>query len=206
MKHTLLTGFGPFGSVLNNPSKRLADHFAANGAGGHKLTVHVFPVSFTDVAEQLESLLGDPGEVPYDIVLMMGVNGGKSEWRIERFGTNADELGSIDMRDQAASGGAIIPGMPQQLECTLPIERIAAALNETNIPAVISNSAGGYLCNHLLFRTLSRLQSAPSVIAGFIHLPADQDTFGPQSGLDKRSFPSFETHVRAIETILGELA
>ncbi len=205
MKRTLLTGFGPFGDIASNPSQRVAEHFAKTGADGHVLTIHVFPVSYAAVEQQLTALLGAAGSVPFDNVVMLGVNGGATEWRIERIGVNADQPGSIDMNGQRAADGTIIPGMPQELECTLPIDHLVDSLNKSGIPAVISNSAGGYLCNHLLFRAMCRLQTAPGVSAGFIHIPPDSSTFAEHSGRNLRELPSFAMHVRAIDTVLFEL-
>jgi pyroglutamyl-peptidase len=206
MKRTLLTGFGPFGPVADNPSQRLAEHFGRSGAPGHSLMVHVFPVSFCRVAQQLTSLLGESGDVDFDIVLMLGVNTGEWDWRIERLGTNADQPESVDMDGEISNGGPIIPDEPQELECTLPVWRLVAALKNAGVPAVASNSAGGYLCNHVLFRSLSRLRTSPGTIAGFVHIPADPATLTPESNPGNLVFPSFETHVLAIETILRELA
>lgn len=205
MKRTLLTGFGAFGDIANNPSQRLVEHFANSGAPGHVLTTHVFPVSFTRVEQQLTSLLGESGSVPFDIVLMIGVNAGERDWRIERLGANVNEPGSVDMDNDTAPSGPIIPEMPHELECTFPVEQLVEALHEAAIPAVVSRSAGGYLCNHLLFRALARLQQSPEVIGGFVHIPADQHTFAQASDAKPAEYPSFATHVLAIETILHEL-
>ena len=206
MKRTLLTGFGPFLSVVNNPSQRLVEHFARYGAAAHQLTTHVFPVSYTSVADGVNQLLGMAGETPYDLVLMLGVNTGAFEWRIEQFGANADTSGSADRDGVKASGSAILPGLEALLPSTLPTDRIVEALNEVGIPATLSDSAGGYLCNHLMFRALARLQSAPDTIGGFIHIPADPITIVEQNDNATQSYPSFEDHILAIQTILNELA
>src|SRR5262245_13813558 len=54
---TLLTGFGSFGNVVNNPSARIVEHFARTGAPGHELTARVLPVSFARAGEAIRDLL-----------------------------------------------------------------------------------------------------------------------------------------------------
>jgi pyroglutamyl-peptidase len=50
---------------------------------------------------------------------------------------------------------------------TLPVERIADAINAGGVNAVVSNDAGDYVCNHLFYE-LMRVATVP---AGFIHVP-----------------------------------
>src|SRR5438270_8730212 len=87
---TLLTGFGPFGAVLSNPSQRLVDRFAAHPVPGHDLSPLVLPVSFTRTPVLLAEALSRGGRdgVPFDLVLMLGVAANAAAWRVERYGRN----------------------------------------------------------------------------------------------------------------------
>jgi pyroglutamyl-peptidase len=76
-----------------------------------------------------------------------------------------------------------------------------AALTAEGIPAAISNTAGTYLCNHVLYATLHHLAARGlSRPAGFIHLPFLPSTVAAHD----RDEPSMElsTMIRAVEVIL----
>ena len=55
---------------------------------------------------------------------------------------------------------------------TLPIKAMVAAIREAGIPASVSNTAGTYVCNHLMYGVLYTLaKKYPGVRGGFIHVP-----------------------------------
>lgn len=200
IKRTLLTGFGSFGPVVNNPAQRIVEHFALCGVPGHQLTTHVFPVTFEGVAASMQSLLQNSG--PFDNVVMLGVSADSNDWRIERLGKNWDDAGRVDSTGVTSPGGPISSGKEVTLACTLPVDRIVTALVNAGIPAVGSDSAGGYLCNHLLYITLDLLRDAETTRAGFIHIPADPLTF---SNTHDGRWHSFDKHIRAVQTSLDVL-
>lgn len=205
MKHTLLTGFGPFGEVVNNPAERIARHFELSGAPGHIITVYVFPVSYEAVKSELATLLGAEGAVDFDNVVMLGVNSRATEWRIERIGANADGKGKVDATGVTPQNSEIIPGAPAQLFSNLPVDLIVESLTAVGIPIGPSDSAGAYLCNHLLYRALHRLHGNSGVTAGFIHIPPDPETFASGDANKPEFAPSFEEQIRVIELILEVL-
>ncbi len=117
----------------------------------------------------------------------------------------ADEKGKVDATGGMAQNAEIIPGASVQLFSNLPVDDIVRDLTAAGIPAAPSDSAGGYLCNHLLYRTLHRLQGLPSVAAGFIHVPCDPETFAADDKNKPEFAPAFEQHVRVIEVLLEVL-
>src|SRR5262245_58104523 len=78
---TLLTGFGGFGQVVNNPSARIVAHFERAGAPGHDLTTRVLPVSYERAAAEIVELLR--GE-PFEAALLLGVAQSTPVIRIEQ--------------------------------------------------------------------------------------------------------------------------
>ena len=79
-----------------------------------------------------------------------------------------------------------------------------SALTQADIPAHISNSAGTYVCNHVLYSVLDWLYARrPDVRAGFLHVP-----YLPEQCGDKPSAPALplETMVRALEIVARTLA
>ena len=55
---------------------------------------------------------------------------------------------------------------------TLPIKAIVDELNKNNIPSAISNTAGTFVCNHIMYESLYLTSTKyPNIKAGFIHIP-----------------------------------
>jgi len=68
------------------------------------------------------------------------------------------------------------------------------------VPAMVSNSAGTYVCNHLMYGVLHFIAaSALDCRAGFIHVP-----YAEQQVLDKPAMPALAlaTMVRGLEAAL----
>lgn len=203
---TLLTGFGPFGNVIKNPTERLVRHFAEAEVPGHDLTTCVLPTSFQRAPQIMSALLRKGGRdgQPFDNVLMLGVATGSPHWRVERWGRNHSD-GKADADGFTPNAGQIVAGGPEVLPVTVPVEALLAALEQEGLPVTPSDSAGGYLCNHILYVTLHGLQCAePSAQAGFLHVPADEQTLAP----DAKPAPvfAFVQQVVAVETTLAVLA
>lgn len=179
----LLTGFGPFGEVVSNPTERLARRF-----GGL-----VLPTSFARAPHLLsENLAGR------DFLLMLGVAESAEEFRVETLGRNLDEARIADV-DGAQPRGIIVEGAPEVLPVTVDAARMCAAITATGSPASLSLSAGAYVCNHVLFSTLHALSGAP-LRAGFLHVPADRETHATP-----RTERSFDVLVAAVEAALSSL-
>jgi pyroglutamyl-peptidase len=66
----------------------------------------------------------------------------------------------------------IFPDSPLALQSTLPLKAIKKSLTECGIPAVVSNSAGLYVCNATYYTVLHHIAvRGLSTQAVFIHLP-----------------------------------
>ncbi|HZO89414.1 MAG TPA: hypothetical protein VFB38_13875 [Chthonomonadaceae bacterium] len=204
---TLLTGFGPFGNVVSNPTERLIAHFAQAEVADHDLTTCLLPVSFARVPALLRAALeaGGRGGRPFENVLMLGVATGSKVWRVERFGRNwfGDTLPDSD-GFQTSLCKIEVDG-PEMLSSTLPVEALVAALERAGFPVIGSDSAGAFLCNLGLFVTLRHLErTGHPARAGFLHVPADDQTFKP--GLASAPMFPFPQHVEAVRVVLSALA
>lgn len=202
---TLITGFGAFGNVVNNPTERLVRHFSSSVVPGHSVTTCVLPVSYARAPAMLMDAIkrGDPSGRPFDLVWMLGVASNSAHWRVERFGRNLNGSGSDADGDVPAP--YIVRNGPEAIESSVPIDALAAALTEAGIPAVVSDSAGSYLCNHILYTALWRLgQECSTARVGFLHVPADPKTHS-QGKREPTGFP-FDQHIRAVELSLAVLA
>ena len=80
------------------------------------------------------------------------------------------------------------------------IKRIVKAIREAGISAEVSNSAGTFVCNHIMYQALFAATKAEKTFkAGFMHIP-----FIPEQTTDKPSLPLEESTKAlqiAIETI-----
>ena len=53
----------------------------------------------------------------------------------------------------------------------LPIKAIVSALRQQGIPASVSQTAGTFVCNHVMYGLLHQLQGKSGQKGGFIHIP-----------------------------------
>ena len=202
-RRILLTGFGAFGPVRSNPSERLLCYFSDNVIAGATVSTCLLPVSYCRAPELLQAVLerGPVSGARFDDVLMLGVAGGSTKWRVERLGRNHIDR-EQDVDGYVPASNAIYPGAPESLPSTLPIRAILASLRTAGLLATLSESAGGYLCNHVLYTTLHYLRDTGSrTRAGFLHIPADEFTFYPESV--ERPLYSFEQQVAAVDAALN---
>lgn len=207
---TLITGFGPFGSVVDNPTERLLRHFAAQDVAGHDLTVCALPTSFARAPRAFQSAYetGGRGGQPFDLVLMLGVAARSTSWRVESQGLNHDAPAIPDVDGFTPPHREIVPGGASHLSVTLPPQILLLAVESLNLPVVLSDTAGQYLCNHLLYTALDLVRrSDPIPRTGFLHVPPDEHTLGAQSAsiAGGHIFP-FARHIEVVSAILEACA
>lgn len=203
MSQTLLTGFGPFGPVVSNPSERLVRYFEAHPRTDQTLTTLVLPVSFARAPALMRATIqkgGLDGE-PFAKIVMLGVAVTRTVWSVERFGRNIIQVTYPDADEIIPSASVIEPEGPEVLPSTWPSEKLVEALQSAGIAAEYSNSAGGYLCNYILFTTLQFLQdTGHSAQAGFFHMPADEETL--EAGQVPPISVSFIQQLHVVQTLL----
>lgn len=190
----LLTGFGPFPGMPDNASARLARALAMDAAKAFpafRFAAEILPTEWGAVPQRLRALAAAVNPV---LVLHFGVTRETVGFRIETRGGNACQLTS-----DAAGLTPRAPYLKQDgadwHSVTIPTGAIVARLIALGLPAALSDDAGGYLCNALLYHSLAdtRAQSGASYGCGFIHIPADLT--GPPL--------SFDDAVRGAVEIIG---
>jgi pyroglutamyl-peptidase len=164
----LITGFEPFGGESLNPSyeavKLIENKF--NGSDIIKLEV---PTAFYKSAQVVISKID---EVKPDAVIMIGQAGGRADITVERVAINIDDASIKDNIGQKPVDSAIDKDGLNAYFATLPIKEIVEKIKNAGIPASISNSAGTYVCNHLMYSVLNYIyKSNLNIKAGFIHVP-----------------------------------
>ena len=66
----------------------------------------------------------------------------------------------------------ILPGGPAAYFSTLPVKAMVSAIQDAGLPGKLSNTAGTFVCNQLLYRVLHHAAARmPHCRCGFIHVP-----------------------------------
>ena len=164
----LITGFEPFGGESLNPSyeavKLIENKF--NGSDIIKLEV---PTAFYKSTQVVISKIN---EVKPDAVIMIGQAGGRADITVERVAINIDDASIKDNMGQKPVDSVIDKEGLNAYFATLPIKEVVEKIKNAGIPASISNSAGTYVCNHLMYSVLNYIyKSNLNIKAGFIHVP-----------------------------------
>lgn len=191
----LLTAFEPFGGEQLNPTMEILAALPDRSG----MVKAVLPVTFDGAARVLEDLI--VRERP-DAVLMLGQAGGRDRLTVERLAVNLDDASIPDNEGAMPQDAPIQPGAANALFSTLPVKALVQRMREAGVEAAVSDSAGTFVCNHVLYTALWLAQERfPGLRAGFVHVP-----FLPQQaeGRGKPSMPlpdmarGIEAAVRAL--------
>ena len=175
----LMTGFEPFAGNGFNPSWEAVNALQApEGVEIRKLRL---PVVYQKAPAMLVEVMR--AWVP-DAVICVGLADGRSEITPERIAVNVMDETIPDNEGVFPHGDPIDPDGPAAYMTRLPIHRITERLQEAGIPARISNTAGVYVCNNLMYGLLRAIAEEPllrDVKGGFIHVPATKEMDLPES-------------------------
>lgn len=170
----LVTGFEPFNGRDINPSQLILERLEA--PEGVTLIKELLPVEFKTTIEILKSLLK---EHQPDVVLSLGQAGNRPEIAVERVAINLDNVrsanGKRELPDNAGDTPVdmcIIEDGAAAYFSTLPVWGMIEAIQDAGVDAVVSYSAGTYVCNHVMYTVLHEAATNyPNMKAGFVHVP-----------------------------------
>jgi pyroglutamyl-peptidase len=192
----VLTGFDSFTGVESNPSQLIVEHFARRG--DPDLVAAVLPTQYDAAAFRIRTLIREHRP---DVVLSLGVAQTRTAISLERVALNLDDCDTPDNAGVLTHGRLISPGAPLAYFSTLPLDALLAALKLAAIPAAISNHAGTFVCNHVLYCALHEVAlAALPTRCGFVHVPAVADESRPE-----RPGLTLAAMLRAVEVCLGAL-
>ncbi len=152
MMKLLLTAFEPFNGETINPSLETALAIEKIQFAGVQVDVLKLPVARF---EAVEIVLQNLREKKPGAVVMLGEAGGRSKVTPERVAINVDDYRIPDNTGLQPVGEPIVPNGPAGYFSGLPIYRLVDEMTKANIPAVISNSAGTYLCNRVFYSVMN---------------------------------------------------
>ena len=195
----LLTAFDPFGGASINPALEAVKLVADRLAGVEIVKIEVptvFGLSIRTVTEAMDQ------EQP-DAVLCIGQAGGRPDLTPERIAINIDDARIPDNQGNQILDVPVVSDGPAAYFSTLPVKAMVAAIREAGLPASLSNTAGTFVCNHLMYGVLHHAAThCPQVRAGFMHVP-----FVP-SQVTERPAPSMAVTdiARGIEAAIAAIA
>jgi pyroglutamyl-peptidase len=164
----LVTGFEPFEGDPINPAFE-ALRLLPPRLGDLSLATAIVPTVFGQALDVLDAAISrtDP-----DVVLGVGLAGGRAALSLERVALNLDDARIPDNAGQQPIDRPIVAGGPPAYFATLPIKAAVAALRAAGLPAVVSNTAGTFVCNHLFYGVMHLgATRRPAMRGGFLHVP-----------------------------------
>lgn len=193
----LLTAFEPFGGESINPAfeavRCLPDRIADAEIIKQEVPV-VFNLSIQQVTARLD-------EIQPDVWLGIGQAGGRFDITLERVAINISDGRIADNAGYQPLDEPIDPDGETAYFASLPIKAIVAEIRKQQIPASVSNTAGTYVCNHLMYGVLNHIhKNQLPMRGGFMHIP-----FLPDQAVTKPNpTPSMalDLMIKAIETAI----
>ncbi|KLI27305.1 pyroglutamyl-peptidase I [Brachyspira hyodysenteriae] len=192
----LITGFEPFDKEEINPSWEAVSSLH-NNIDDIEIIKLKLPTVFKKSYEKLFDSLEN---IKPDIVICVGQAGGRYEISLERVAVNIDDARIKDNEGNQPIDEIIFNDGENAYFSTLPIKRIKEELNKISIPSAISNTAGTFVCNHIMYSLLYYIKKNNlNIKGGFIHVP-----YITEQILDKPNTPYMtkDMIVKALEVII----
>jgi pyroglutamyl-peptidase len=117
-----------------------------------------------------EAVLEEAEKVQPDVILCVGQAGGRDAVTPERIAVNIRDARIADNAGNQPKGAFVVNDGPAAYFATIPVEKMAQAIRDRQIRATVSNSAGAFVCNDVMYSVLHHF-AGTSVKAGFIHVP-----------------------------------
>ena len=195
----LVTGFDPFDGEKVNPALEAVKSLPSeiHGAEVHWVLI---PTVFYQSAEVLEAEIN---RYHPDAVLCIGQAGGRASLTPERVAINQDDARIPDNQGNQPIDTPIRLDGQAAYFSTLPIKAMVQAIKEEGLPATVSNTAGTFVCNHLMYQALYLADKKfPHMRSGFMHIP-----YMTEQVINKPNTASMNLTdiVRGIEAAIGAI-
>lgn len=165
----LITGFSPFGGEIINPSWQAVQALDGLDIGGFIVHTKELPCEFDTSLDVLNKAID---KYAPQLVLCIGQAGGRADISIERVAININDARIADNAGNQPIDTPVIPSGPSAYFTNLPIKRILIALQQAEIPVSVSNTAGTFVCNHVMYGLLHNIAlNHTDIKGGFVHIP-----------------------------------
>lgn len=168
----LVTAFNPFGKLDTNSSMMVLDKMK-DTIDSIEIEKLIVPTVYTECARiAWEKAM----EIGADAILCLGQAGGRSSITVEVIGINyalaklADNNGCLIQGDKLCDGGEAA------IFSTVPVKEMVSAVKKIGFDAELSISAGGFVCNSMLYTLLKKAKDNElNIPIGFVHLPYEKN-------------------------------
>ena len=199
MRKILVTGFEPFDGNTVNPSMEIVRSLPEQ-IGDMCIIKRILPVKYGQAAEEAIRIAE---EVQPDVIICFGLAGGRLEITPERVAINVMDGRIPDHAGQQPVDEPIDPKGENAYFSTLPVKSMVEELKTAGFPAAVSNTAGTFVCNALMYRMLAYTEGLDrEVLCGFVHFPYCEEMEKPEGVFAMR----LEDEIKAAETIISCLA
>jgi pyroglutamyl-peptidase len=191
----LVTAFEPFGGEKINPTELILRQLP-DRIGAFALKKALLPVEFVRARE---IACAEYDKLGPSAVVMLGQAGGRTSVTPETTGKNLMNAKISDNAGYEPRGVPVSEGGPETLRSTADVAGIVDAVRALGIPCEISDDAGAYVCNALLYGMLEH--NGGTVPTVFIHVP-----FVREQGHADKPFMELDDIYRAVVAAVGSVA
>lgn len=160
----LVTAFDPFGGFDTNSSMLTLEKIS-NKIGDITVDKMIIPTVYYESADKVIKKVESE---KYDAVLCLGQAGGRRAVTVEVMGINYACADLKDNNNVKIDGEKLLENAENALFSTMPVKKMAEEAKKCGFEATLSVSAGGFVCNSLLYLLL---ESRCAKKIGFVHLP-----------------------------------
>lgn len=180
----LLTGFDPFEGNAINPAFEVVKGVREK-IGEIEIKKLEIPTVF---GKSLQKILEATEEFKPDVILCIGQAGGRYEMSLERVAINLSDARIKDNEGNQPIDEVIYADGENAYFSNLPIKAMMAEMREQGIPTSISNTAGTFVCNYVMYGVFYHIaKHSIAKKGGFIHIP-----YMPSQIINKPNTPYME--------------
>ncbi|MEM8844299.1 MAG: pyroglutamyl-peptidase I [Pseudomonadota bacterium] len=205
MTNILISGFGDWAGSTANPSKELADALDGSSINGATICTVIAPVTFNKMVDVVTAKIDSTSP---DVVIMLGEYCGRTMITVERLAQNFIDATRYDSGDDTGArpqGEPIANDGPVAYYSTLPLRAMVKAMRESGVPSDISDTAGTFGCNLLMYGVLHHIaKNQLPIRAGWVHLPSLPATAALDVNLGMASM-SVETQLKGLKAAINAI-
>lgn len=182
VKTAILTGFQPFGAYPANPTKELALSLDGKILVGHRIRSFVFPTLVLSPEGEEDwgrKLVDEALALDASVIISLGLASESQGLRVEKFAANWVENDKYCTAFENRK--PVQADRPAHEKLQMPLAhwdlvKLHFELLGTNTPLQMSEDAGGYCCNALMYRTLRVMQDfGVDIPFVFAHVPCTRE-------------------------------
>lgn len=164
----LITGFEAFLENEANPTQEII-RLLPKSIYGNPITGVELPVIYDECFDKLLPIIK---EKKPDYIINLGLAAGRKSISLERVAINISDSKHKDNNGNILQDKVIIDNGKNAYFSTLPLRKMVDNISVKKIPVEISNSAGTYVCNNIMYHVLHYIEiNNLPIKAGFIHVP-----------------------------------